>query len=276
MNITLKLKAPMAHGSFGDENLGNYSPFRKMPIFVDGQITEIPVISGNSIRTEMRRAIMSEWYEKTEMNIESFIEFFGETKGKRAWDRLYAVLCGGTIEKGTVGIRTEEVRELRKTYPSLSLFGSSMYSVMLSSVVNIGFGIPVCKETISSEMVVGDIEKAPNCAELLCDIGLTRHIDRENADPDLTGVTPMPYQVEALVAGTEVVFEINFERIATEIEKHCAAHALKLITKLGGKSAIGFGKIELKTDIGDDEKYCTWLNSIANKEDLIELARRVM
>lgn len=274
MKIELILKSPLAHGAFGDENLGNYSAFRRLPIIVNGKAVSIPVVSGNALRGKMRREIMREMYKASEMSMEKFIAEFGMTKSKRAWDRLYAALFGGgTIDNVDVNINTGALREIREKLPPLSLFGSALYSVLMPGMMNIGFCFPVCHETISAGLCEG--ESGIRAAELIEDIGLTRHIDRENANPEETGVKPMPYQVECMIPGVKMQAEIDFEPMATEIEKHCAAHAVKLLHTIGGKQAVGFGKIKMLNADADDSLYLQWLEK-DHLEYLIELAKQVI
>lgn len=278
MIVNFRLTEPLAHGAFGDEQLGNYSAFRRIPILYEGEIKKLPVISGNAIRGSMRRAIMRELYDKAGLTFnEDFIAAFGPTKAKRAWDRMYAALFGGgTIDNVDVNIQTEELRQLRATLPPLSLFGSALYSVLLPGCMNVGFAVPKCTESIKAGLWDGDETDAVCCAELLTDIGLTRHIDRENANPEETGVKPMPYQVEALIPGTEMQFEISFDNIATGLERDCAAHAIGLLKSFGGKSAVGFGKIEILNAPGEDGTYAAWLEEDGLKDKLLELAARLL
>ena len=277
MIVNFTLKSPISHGAFGDENLGNYSAFRRLPIIADGEVKNIPVLSGNSIRGTMRRVIMRELYDTSGFRFDDRLTAeFGMTKSKRAWDRLYATLFGGgTIDNVEVNINAGELRELRAALPPLSLFGSALYSTLLAGMMNIGFAFPLCAETISAGLWRGADDSLRNSAELLTDIGLTRHIDRENADPEETGVKPMPYQVEALIPGTKMQAEITFAPMATDIERHCAAHAIKLIRTLGGKASVGFGEISIDGFAEPDDLYVEWLKD-SHYEQLIGLAKQVI
>lgn len=278
MIVNFKLLEPLAHGAFGDEQLGNYSAFRRIPVLVEGEVKKLPVISGNAIRGTMRRAIMRELYDAAGMTYnDDFISTFGASKAKRAWDRLYAALFGGgTIDNVDVNIQTEELRQLRADLPPLSLFGSALYSVLMPGCMNVGFAVPKCVESIKAGLWEGDRTNALCCAELLTDVGLTRHIDRENASPDETGVKPMPYQVEALVPGAEMQIEVSFDSIATDLEKDCAAHAVGLLKSFGGKSAVGFGKVEILNASEETGMYADWLKSDGLKNKLLELAARLL
>lgn len=278
MKIEFTLKAPLTHGAFGDENLGNYSAFRRLPIIVDGNIKKIPVVSGNSVRGAMRRCIMRELYDHAALDFnQEFIETFGLTKAKRAWDRMYAVLFGGgTFDNVEVNIQTEQLRELRKTFPYLSLFGSAMYNIILPGMLNVGFAVPCCNETIASRLCDDTGDCDVRFGELLTEVGLTRHIDRENADPENTGIKPMPYQVEALIPGTKMQFEVSFQPMATDIEIDCARHAIGLLGSLGGKVASGFGQIEINAHPTETGEYIEWLQKDSIKGDLYKLAEMLL
>ena len=282
--LTIRTKAPLAHGAFSDGvSAGNYTKFRREPIVSLPGYPRVPVISGNAIRGVLRRLIMRELFQKT--SIEEFKEALGETKGKRAWDRVYAMLCiGGTIEAAEQEINTAELRDMRKEFPALSVLGSAMYSQLMPGMVQIGFAFPLCKETLEAgifdKTVFYAIPIIP-AEDLLTEVGLVRHVDRENSDPENSKVSPMPYTVEALATGTILKTKISFQPMATDLEISCIRHGFEMLTTLGGKSAVGFGDIELEIDPYlnlDISKYLyqDWLAETDIKALLLKYSERVL
>lgn len=290
MKILFKVMSPISHSSFGDRNLGNFTSFRTMNIVnLDGFPT-IPIISGNSIRGKLRRMAMNELYNSFGVKFdEKFIEHFkSEAVAKKAWDRMYAALfVGGTIDSVDVRINPDELRNLRKQLPPLSAFGSALYSIMLSGVTDIGFAVPYCEETVKAGL--WELEKPseimPKAQDLVGIIGLTRHPDRENADPNLTGVKPMPYEMECIIPGAWMSINIDFLPMATEIERGCIFHVTKQLKKICGKNSVGFGNIaisniDFEADTEESENlYTQWLENSCEADVyqiLIDFANRVV
>lgn len=277
MKLIIETKSPLSHGAFGGNDLGNYMMFRRINLVNVPDTPQIPVISGNAIRGTLRRLIMTDLYNKAGMTFDIYASACGidnNTKIKRNWDRLWAALYnGGTIETPDNNINPENLRELRKSIVPLSLFGSALYSIMLNGMVTVGFAYPYCKETIEAG-IFEDKGQALPANNLLEDIGLTRHIDRENADPNNTGVKPMPYEVETLATGTILKADITFLPMATPIERSCMAYSIELLNNLGGKTSIGFGKLTAKTveQTENSELYKEWLDTAPLLDNLINLA----
>lgn len=273
MRIEFVLKAPLFHGAWEAENFKNYSGFRRLPIISDKKIVSVPIVSGNALRGKMRREIMREMYKLSGMNIKRFSTEIGVTQSNRAWDRLYAALfSGGAFENIDVNIHADMLREIREELPPLSLFGSALYNTMLPGMMSVGFCFPVCRETVSAGLCQGKTDF--KAAELMEDVSFIRSVDREYANPEETGVKQMIYQREVLIPGVVMQANVNFEPMTTEIEKHCAAHAAKLLHSIGGKGAGGFGQIEI-TSTDDDTLYRQWLKE-DHSDVLMKLARQVI
>jgi hypothetical protein len=135
---------------------------------------------------------------------------------------------------------------------------------MLPGHVSIGFLWPRCKEASDG----GLIEKGdyPNAEELVEEISLCRHIDREQQDPEVSKVTPMPTTFEVLSAGTVLFSDVTFAGHATEVEKAVIGYGLNALEWVGAKSGSGFGKVRVEHEIGQ-QAYVEWL---ANTTDLLD------
>lgn len=260
----LTAMAPISHGAFDDGgDVGNAMLFRREPIVSLDGFPRVPVVSGNSLRGILRRGLMREVLLNAEITIETFEEVFSnELQAKRAWDRMYAVLaCGGTLEGALDDtVRPEETRTLRREFPALSLLGSAMYTKMIGGMAQIGFVWPVCSETIAGGLVQFS-ECKYSAEEIITEVGQVRHIDRENADPELTGVKPMPITIEALATGTTLESRIKLLPHSTSIERACLVHGLRSLSTIGGKSGSGFGVIDVSLSDDDDVEYTEWLNA---------------
>lgn len=275
ITLTIMAMSPLSHGAFSDAGSGNAMQFRREPILSITGTPRVPVISGNSIRGTMRRFIMRELLASAGVTAESLEGKVGK-KAMRMFDRLYAALAqGGTIEEMEASVSPSDVRALRSSLPPLSLFGAALYNSLLPGMMSVGFAYPVCKQTVEAGLVQG--ESSLNAEELISDTGLMRHIDREIAEPEHSGVTPMPYTVEVLAIGTVLQSRIKTEPHTTPIEMSCLAHAIKSLEFLGGKKGTGFGSIKVATDTDlDDSAYLEWLtNAEVNQAALLALGEQV-
>lgn len=253
MNITIEAISPICHGEFSDGvDKGNITEFRRIPIIKEDKIYDVPVISGNSIRGVLRRELARELVDKYDL-----INVLGKD-----FDKFYiAIANGGNINKNLdASVNTEQIRQLRESLPILSVLGSAMYRYMVNGMVNIGFAIPQCAELHTGVTRILD---------LTSDIGLTRHIDNNIVNPE--DCKPMPYTVEVINSG--VVFDMNmsFAPQATEVEKSCIYHGLSLIRNIGGKVAVGFGRVKV-SGIGDGSGYLSWLD---NQEKNVEIIKNI-
>ena len=102
----------------------------------------------------------------------------------------------------------------------------------------------------------------PHHAEsLISEVSLVRHVGREEQEPDVSGVTPMPTTTEVLSAGTRLVWFARFAGSATPIERAVIPWAISQITHLGGKHNAGMGAVDIVMDgpDADPTPYAEWL-----------------
>lgn len=245
MKIVLKAMSPISHGEYKEGvDIGNMMMFRKMPMInKSGEVFEVPVLSGNSLRGNIRRLLARELIEKYELQ---------QLMKTHVFNKFYtAIANGGNLSKELdVAVDTEGLREIRKMFPMLSVFGSALYKYMLAGMFNMGFAALRCKELETGEKRVSD---------LITDIGLTRHADREWSS--LEDSKPMPYLTECIIAGAEFDAPISFAPQATSLEISCVYHGFKQLKFVGGKNASGFGEVEVLTELNDSE-YVEWLEKV--------------
>ena len=256
MKITFTASSPISHGEFKDGiNIGNMSSFRRISMFNQGKIYSVPVISGNAIRGVLRRILTTELVERYNLT---------NRMGKH-FDKFYiAVANGGNLNKTMdVSVDTEHIRDVRCSFPLISVLGGSLYRYMLPGMVSIGFAIPKCLELGTGSIRLSDLTE---------DIGLVRHIERTIASPE--EAKPMPYTIEAIVPGTEFDLDITFAPQTTETEKACICHGLKMLNTIGGKSSGGFGKISV-TGYDDDTLYLKWLEHSESVDHLLKFAEEL-
>lgn len=244
------LTAPLSHSSFGAD-AGNALPLRRMPIVSLPGHPDVPVVSGNAVRGQLRRLLARELFAATEISPES---------AGAAWDKLYAAVAnGGTIEAAEKRLDPERIRYFRERLPMLSVLGAALYKWLLSGHVRVGIAWPVCRETVAARLVTAPDGEAPVAGELETEYSASRLPDAEHQSPEVTGVNPMPVVIEVLSTGTVLESRIGFASHASDVERSAISHGLTLVTHLGGKSASGLGActVEVVGDV-DPGPYRAW------------------
>lgn len=242
-DLWLSLHAPLSHGAFGPR-VGNATPIRREPVVSLDGAPLVPCVSGNALRGVMRRAIMREMFDVCDLHRGS------SDLRPKVWDRLYAALANGGHLDGTEHTVSPDARRaLRAALPPVSVFGASLYSYLLPGRLQVGLAWPVCQELEA----VGLVRSAPGslaipvCAEdLVSETTSVRHIDRDEHDPEESGVTPMPVTIEALSTGAVLHARITLQGpggTPDPLEAGIVLHALRGLHHIGGKSAQGFGVV---------------------------------
>ena len=271
IHATFHLLAPLSHGSFGDASEGNAVLLRREPIVSLSGFPRVPCLSGNAIRGRLRRVTMRALIDAGGLSRAAFV---ADGMGRR-WDRMYAALAnGGHLDGSEARVDPERIRELRASLPPLSVYGSALYSWMMPGRARVGIGWLVCAETQEAGLVTGT--GAAPAEEQVTEIGHVRHIDRTEADPEQSGVTPMPVTIEAIATGARLQTTIRLERGCTSMEASCVAWGLDQIQDIGAKAGAGLGAVRVDHD-GDGSEYAAWLTSSrpAIREALLRLAAEV-
>ena len=286
ITVNFYAMAPISHGEFQDADTGNIMMFRRIANVQLPEYTKIPVVSGNAIRGVIRRQLMKEVLETANITYNTFLENHEERTAKRVWDKLYAMICcGGTLDgKMEDGISPEDLRVLREWFPVLSLLGSAMYDKLLAGTAYVGFAYLMCEESLKTGLT-NRVEKYVDikAEDAIIEISHSRLPERENANPEITGVKPMPYTAEALAPGSILQTRISLIPSCTEIERAALIHGIKNLEALGGKLAGGFGQVDTESSDIDDSIYIEWLNERKEggkkhaefKENLLALADRL-
>lgn len=256
--LSMVATSPIIHGS--DEKAGNMTFIRTMSMIdKNGDHQSIPVISGNSLRGQLRRIAARQ-----------FIDYVGVKT--LPLDLYHMFFSGGAIQKGSskIAFSVEDIKELRTLIPFFGLFGGAYKNDLFPSTLRVEWIIPVCKES----EVITDIESNIQARELVDTVFYTRRDDKHE-DVKIVGkneTSQMIYETEALVAGSKLLGEVGVYR-ASIVEVGCLAGALNewiATPRLGGKSSVGNGKIKItdKPIVPHLDEYTSHLAS--NKDKIIE------
>lgn len=231
----------------------------------DGIIRNIPTVTGNSIRGQLRDHAAA--YLIHTLSIDE----------KLGLSAFYVLWSGGALQKGVDGstLRLEQLRRLRELLPMISVWGAAVGAQILPGKLDVGMAIPVAAETVG---LLPDFYADHAPMHSVYDLMQTEYYTRRDdaKDPRLedvhTGVKDkdaapqqMRYAVETMVAGTQLYWWFALRDAPTTLEYGAFASALNSWGRsphLGGKGAVGHGQIKLTiTDgqrawgfgFGDDE-----------------------
>lgn len=261
------------------ETYGVQAKLRREKIVTsDGEVEEIPIISGNSLRGILRDRGMLHMLRCLGYGVN---EETGEVQGL-SLAAFYFLFSGGALTKaGGRGIDIDEARRWRELIPLVALFGGAMGNQIMPGKCKIGKVTPICAETahlLPERFVNGrmlsiweivqeeaytrrDDEKDENLRPLIAPQvrGLLEAEAREkrakSGTPlDVAGETgqkqQMRYFVETLAAGTEFFWELSLDDVSP-CEFDAMAITLAEFAKapyIGGKSGVGLGKVSIRFD----------------------------
>jgi CRISPR type IV-associated protein Csf2 len=244
-----------------------------------GEVEEIPVISGNSLRGILRDRGMLHLLRTLGYGVN---EETGEVRGL-SLSAFYFLFSGGALTKiAGRGIDIDEARRWRELIPLVALFGGAMGNQIMPGKCKIGKAIPICEETahlLPGRFVNGngamsiwemvqeeaytrrDDEKNENLRQLiapevrgLLEAKASAQREKSGTSEDVAGETgqkqQMRYFIETLAAGTELFWDITLDDVSP-VEFDAFAITLAEFSKfpyIGGKSGVGHGKVSIKFD----------------------------
>ena len=225
-----------------------------------GNVVEIPVISGNSIRGKLRDLAAIDILTKKD-----------GIKVQVDADSFNLLFSGGSLESvGGKQLDIEKVRQMRKDIPMISVLGCSVGNVIVPGKVDIGKMIPICKETLHliPEKFHGT-EEIKTIWEY-CQVEMSTRKDdtkdenkrefikNEDLTDELRG-GQMMYHTETLVAGTRFYWKVCL-RDTTEIETGAFLSILQSwavqSSQVGGNGRVGHGRLKVdltETSVVDSE-----------------------
>lgn len=244
MSRVLGIAVAQSSVAHGGEALGAVTYLRRERVLgVDGEVSDIPIISGNAWRGVWRRRAADEWWRHG-----------GEPKLTTAI--MHAIWSGGALTKSSgnplTGARVQQVRHL---CPVVGVFGSAGGGRILDGCVQVGKLVPICEET---RHIIPETLHAGDTLPSIWDLTQieyfskipTRLEDRDTVVEPEEGdaLPPARFGVETFVAGTRFATWVSLEW-ANPVEEnffhdtltHYSANAT-----LGGWGRIGMGHVEFQ------------------------------
>ncbi len=253
----------------GDLKTGVASMMRAIDFIVDDEAMPIQIIDGNSIRGNLRRLLLNDFFAQLGYTIKT--------------PRLFYLLSGGALEEvsaqdsGTLNLQLR--REIRALIPPLSLLGASMGNQAFTGKLIVAKALPICRELND---YLPTQSKIP-LGTYLTDSFNTRRAERELPEAVQANqrqeepVIQMKVNLQCFAPGTKFYHKFMLMD-TTALEKSCFARMLELWRErpfVGGKSAVGYGEVKLdypKLTL-TSELYLAWLQE--NKADIVKLLEKL-
>lgn len=267
-NVLVTAEQPIVHS---EGIFGNIATFRRQKVCLrDGSTIRLPLVSGNSMRNGLRRAVM--WHA---------INLLGNPKiGKKAINLLFS---GGSLDSSASSIDVSGYREMMALFPPLGLFGGGTGNALIPGCLQVGPLVPICEETTSiamcpvpSEVIPDGFVPKPISTYLDTHMGTRRELfsdpkfkkmlasgeeaqvekrlldnkekKKDGKPTDKGDSQQMIYEFEALAQGTLFYWSVGIQ-LATDLERDCFLTTVALYSRnasVAAKGAVGFGKISMQ------------------------------
>jgi len=261
---------PIIHS---EGTFGNIATFRRQKyVLASGEVVQLPIVSGNSIRNRLRNAIM--WHMLHQCGLAD-----GGQLDKRAVNLLFS---GGVLDSSSQTMDIQGYWEMTRLIPALGLFGGGVGNALVPGCLRVGPLLPICAETTTlsnapiPESAIPEVFHAPAVAAYMDTFqGTRKEIFKDkkyqkllpSAEADATNKAisdgkkrgkkapkdkgdsqQMIYHVECMAAGTLLYWRVGVEA-ATPLEYEALLTGLALMAQaptVGGKAAVGFGLIKIE------------------------------
>lgn len=216
------------------------SLFRREKVLTPtGEVTVVPIISGNAWRGILRRT--------GETLLAEVLDYAGQLTPAAA----HLLRNGGFLRKSTREMTPEQERELKTLVPLIGLFGGAANARVMSGKLVVSKVVPVTADTLhllptappdapipgSVHTILG--QESTSHSNDLPDTGAT--VDGETGE----GFSPIRLDTETLIAGTRLAGQIRLTH-ASPVEYAQLADILEHFATtghLGGRTAAGHGRI---------------------------------
>lgn len=234
IDIRYSMTAPISH-------IGETASTGAYFNMIQTSVGRLPVITGNSIRGQIRDAGAGELLDRI---------------GSKVDKEVFHVLFSGGNVSATMKDDMGRADAVRKSFPLISLLGGALGTMIMSGKLLCGFAYPICSET---ETLIG-ISARCSWHDLIDEIEFTRTDDAKNdklanayiedTDAETSGQASqqMRYAVQYMAAGTEFFQQLVILPGTTKLELGSLLSALeywwRCAPRLGGMSAKGFGMFD--------------------------------
>ncbi|MEM4402516.1 MAG: hypothetical protein QW376_08585 [Candidatus Caldarchaeum sp.] len=259
LTLTLQALEPI---SIGLESTGIKMLLYRIPIITpSGEVLEVPVIPGNSLRGVLRDAMA--------------IQFLLDVQRQQTNTSVHAgtavsLFSGGILARGEeAGVNASDLDRLMNEYVRyllpISILGASVSKIMIPSKIKVGMGYPVTHETSFLVNHLSNITPTHSLEDILVSVLMTRKDDRakfgqladlgiqlsgldvflEKAGGEREVVVQQRFEREAVAPGTRFVTYIRELLPLADAEKGLLLKTLDQLSSVGGRIAGGLGEFRL-------------------------------
>jgi len=260
-------RSAIVHG--GNEKTGSTVMLNRKKFIVNGKPKSIPVINGNAIRGNLRRKFMWDFLANIGYNLN-----IADKSGLKLY---HALFTGGILEtvssKDSGAIDIEFKKKIVKYLTPVVLFGTSWGNQMVESKLKVGDALPICRELKRYIPKAYHTEQINlSFHELIDNPFQTRKDDIKAEREQGEQARQMIIDFETFSAGTEFYHEFKLED-GTDVERSAVARMIniwKMKPFIGGKSAEGYGEVELEYDYNmSEEEYLNFLKD--NRDTIVQI-----
>ncbi|MGV9198096.1 MAG: RAMP superfamily CRISPR-associated protein [Promethearchaeia archaeon] len=264
------------HG--GDHKTGSETLFRTQEYFIEDKdmYVDIPIIHGNALRGIWRRIIMNDLTKF--LNLEYEGNNHENEQFTIAKDIYHALFSGGTFkevaEKDSGKVYIKFKQEIRELLPPISLLGTAYGNQPIPGKFQVSHLIPVCSEMKAYLPEVPEKYKNRlnhSAFEFRDFMFQTRKDELREERKEGEQAVQMLIKYEVMKPGTVFYTELKLIDY-TELELSCLARIIELWSanpRIGGKSAVGLGKLKPEFDCDiSSKKYTDFLEE--NKQRIID------
>lgn len=261
-------QTPISHGSDGDFGMEQRLRTIEMTVRDEGDVyhEDIPVISGNSLRGQLRDLLAEDFLTAltgTDVPLE-----IGDSLSNAFW-------AGGSLERGSGAgkLNRRMINGIREHIPPLSLLGTALADQLISGRLNMGMLTPIALETSAYT----GRESEHSVFEFVDETFYTRQDDRVGGKQEDESTQQMRYVVQILTPGTRFDHWMALEG-ASDIERACLGRAFELFAEsphIGGQKAVGHGLVdyEYENRLPNPDPYLEFVED--NREDIHEFVDKL-
>jgi len=260
MRIVLKIEA-IEPISVGFESTGIETSLYRIPIIMpDGDVIDVPIIPGNSLRGVLRDEMAFQFLS----DVKKISNKLSVNAGT-----LMTLFSGGILAGGQEEVTTKKVSEIMDKYVKpllpLSIMGCALIKMMVPSKIKLGIGYPVTKETKKLVEDIYDGEATVSLADITSFVLMTRKDDKmkmtqlavktdfslldELLKKGLKGerraAIQQRFRREVVIPGTLFVTYIDEILPLTPEEWGLLLKTLKRLKGIGGSVARGLGGLKI-------------------------------
>lgn len=261
---TLTALSSISHN--GGDSFGINSKLRREKVIQpDGQVEQVPLLSGNGLRGMLR--------DRGMLHMCHMLGYGTEAEGLPL-NAFHFLFSGGALtSKAGRGLDIDYARRLQRTIPLVGVFGGAVGNMIIPGKIKIGKALPICQETahlipatfaaratgsvwdyLQEEMYTRKDDSKDERNRPLLSASARQLVDTEQRSTSLTPVEEtgqkqqMRYYVETFGAGTPFFWRITL----TDVEDVEFAALLTTLVEfsrapyVGGKSNIGLGEVAVQ------------------------------